>query len=446
MPKTLSSLESELRGVVARGVRDGRSPQEISAEVSRRIAAAGIAADTAQTLMNSAQQQQRFLAGARMPAPNRNRLANIAARGANGIARVTGTLQRTLADTIARGIRAEQTTEQLQRALSRRMDVAKHHVATIANTALGAYSRLATVDGAEQVGITRFRYAGPRGEREFCRKHVGQVYTVVEIAGMDNGQGLSVREYCGGYNCRHHWEPVLDEPTTAPQQQDLTFHEPTEQDALSGRMFTGNAQVFTQLGTRSLEMDILDQPLGNRERIRLCGAPDGAEIDIRQTVSRTGQPGMVFIVDHPQYTQDSHRVIYRNDDDELEMYNAILTLQPDAPDGLGARIFATQVAQARALGVRRIVVHAAGRYGSGWAGYYTWPRFGYDGDIPADVVTQLPPSLWYARRISDLMTTVEGRQVWLLYGHEVDLYFDLADGSLSMVILTNYLKQAGIRL
>jgi hypothetical protein len=46
---------------------------------------------------------------------------------------------------------------------------------------------------------------GPPPERAFCKKHIGRVYTEAEIQRLSNGQGLPVRYYMGGYNCRHRW-------------------------------------------------------------------------------------------------------------------------------------------------------------------------------------------------------------------------------------------------
>jgi len=46
------------------------------------------------------------------------------------------------------------------------------------------------------------------GARPFCRERVGKVYSIDEIRGMSNGQGLAVEYFCGGWNCRHRWVAV----------------------------------------------------------------------------------------------------------------------------------------------------------------------------------------------------------------------------------------------
>lgn len=70
---------------------------------------------------------------------------------------------------------------------------------------------------AREVGATRFKYYGSviRDSRPFCREHAGKIYSVEEIQeiwagdwkGKAAGDPFIVR---GGYNCRHHFRPVLD--------------------------------------------------------------------------------------------------------------------------------------------------------------------------------------------------------------------------------------------
>lgn len=70
---------------------------------------------------------------------------------------------------------------------------------------------------AREAGITRFKYDGDvvRDSRPFCRKHVGKIYSIDEIQGIWSGdwKGKAAGDpfiVRGGYNCRHHFRPVLD--------------------------------------------------------------------------------------------------------------------------------------------------------------------------------------------------------------------------------------------
>jgi hypothetical protein len=82
----------------------------------------------------------------------------------------------------------------------------------IATTRMG-FQRIVHLEKAKKAGITQFLYVGPDDDvtRPFCAEWVDRVFTLDEIAQMDNGQGLPVEVYGGGYNCRHHWRPVSDD-------------------------------------------------------------------------------------------------------------------------------------------------------------------------------------------------------------------------------------------
>jgi len=109
--------------------------------------------------------------------------------------------------------------------------------------------------------------------------------------------------------------------------------------------------------------------------------------------------------------------------------------------GLGLRVIQRQLHSARNLGVLRIVGRAGRRHGEN--GYYTWPRFGFDGPLPVQVRQRLPPGLRGARTVLDLIDCEAGRRWWRQNGVPLHVSFDLADGSRSWAVFERYLSQAG---
>ena len=76
--------------------------------------------------------------------------------------------------------------------------------------AVGRRSVMADAASAEAEGVDLvYLYVGPRDgkNRPFCATWVGKA--VLDPSTMSNGQGLPVDDYCGGYNCRHSWAPIL---------------------------------------------------------------------------------------------------------------------------------------------------------------------------------------------------------------------------------------------
>ena len=76
---------------------------------------------------------------------------------------------------------------------------------TLAETAVSQFANDYTMQIAETSGTSSFFYFGQTPQRHFCITHYMHTYTDAQIAGMTNGQGLTVRSSCGGYNCRHMW-------------------------------------------------------------------------------------------------------------------------------------------------------------------------------------------------------------------------------------------------
>lgn len=86
------------------------------------------------------------------------------------------------------------------------------NIKTELNTSTQGFYRSVIGKKAADVGITTFIYVGPddKKTRPFCSDILsrGGKFSREEIDNMDNGQGLNAFTYCGGYNCRHSWQPL----------------------------------------------------------------------------------------------------------------------------------------------------------------------------------------------------------------------------------------------
>lgn len=88
--------------------------------------------------------------------------------------------------------------------------VKEQHYGTVQNTIRLGIARQGVIEQSLANGVRYFRYAGASHRaRPFCRERIGKVYSIEEIRAMDNGQGLPVEFFCGGYNCRHRWVAVV---------------------------------------------------------------------------------------------------------------------------------------------------------------------------------------------------------------------------------------------
>lgn len=95
--------------------------------------------------------------------------------------------------------------ERLEEAFSFAKEKAKSLVFTgISSAKNETQERLAEAVPSEQ---RFYLFLGPddRITRPFCDVCNGYAFTAAQRSGLDNGQGLSVKRFCGGYNCRHTW-------------------------------------------------------------------------------------------------------------------------------------------------------------------------------------------------------------------------------------------------
>lgn len=91
------------------------------------------------------------------------------------------------------------------------------NVKTEIRTGLVSFNRTVNQLRASEAGLTLFFYVGPiiENTRDFCRALIEDrdppIYERSEIEGMDNGQGLPVLTFGGGYNCIHHWQALTEQ-------------------------------------------------------------------------------------------------------------------------------------------------------------------------------------------------------------------------------------------
>jgi hypothetical protein len=167
----------------------------------------------------------------------------------------------------------------------------------------------------------------------------------------------------------------------------------------------------------------------------LAGAPDDAEVEVG-----TFQDGLYVEMGQPVTNEyRAVQLVRPTDAGPAIVIDALRIRNTMRRKGLGLKIFSRQLATAVALGVKRIET-VAGR-GDGENGYYTWPRFGFDGPLPSEIKRNLPLGLDHAQYVLDLMEDEQGRLWWRAFGFPVRLAFDLRARSRSWHVLRRYLDR-----
>ena len=133
--------------------------------------------------------------------------------------------------------------------LAQRLEQSTGRQLTVARTQLASVGRSAQASAAAELELDLYLYTGPRdGEtRDFCRPLINKVVDEKQMRRLNNGQGLPVKTYGGGYNCRHSWSPITESFFEAANLTKATAQDITDANAGRREMIksiTGQAMVF----------------------------------------------------------------------------------------------------------------------------------------------------------------------------------------------------------
>ena len=206
----------------------------------------------------------------------------------------------------------------------------------------------------------------------------------------------------------------------------------SQRDELTNCYFNGrDITISGYFEETALPQGILDRSLLSW----LIGAPDNSRIYIKRRRNSFEIEARHDLLQRPlRYVLDAQNILHG-----IEFY-----LKPDAPPGIGTRMFATMAMTASHLGIPEIQIVAAGRPDNG---YYTWPRIGFD--APLSDIERTAVERYTGRSIksvADLMVSEDCRQWWREHGTKRAMNFNLKPDSYSMRTLRSYLSEKGIIL
>jgi len=192
-----------VREAVRRLLREGRA-----AEVKAEVAKIGFLMGIDEALQREVEQVVRAEVKAEMERFVEERFVPASAirELASDVVRLREGFDREVFEVVRRAIARDESEEEVVRRLERLGRAKQQHYYTLQNTIRIGVGRQGMIERATRSGARYFRYMGAvAGARPFCQERVGKVYSTEEIRAMDNGQGLAVEYFCGGWNCRHRW-------------------------------------------------------------------------------------------------------------------------------------------------------------------------------------------------------------------------------------------------
>jgi len=174
--------------------------------------------------------------------------------------------------------------------------------------------------------------------------------------------------------------------------------------------------------------------LHSTEYAGLAGAPDDAKVEVGASDGK-----LYFEMSDSAAAYRAHFFLYRKNSDIVLLNDGLhIHVRAMQHRGLGLRMFLRQAHSTAALGIDRIETVAGRRHDEN--GYYTWPRFGFDGILPESIRRRLPMGVKHSITVLDLMECEKGRSWWREHGATIRVAFDLAPGSRSRKVLMRYVR------
>ena len=125
---------------------------------------------------------------------------------AQNITQIKSSFDDKVFEIVRRGLIRNDSFEKINSRLRDLSEAKTQHLQTLQNTIESGGNRASVNENAISNGCENFKLVGPSFHiRPWCAEHLNKTYSIAEIKKMDNGQGLPVWEFCGGYNCDHHW-------------------------------------------------------------------------------------------------------------------------------------------------------------------------------------------------------------------------------------------------
>jgi SPP1 gp7 family putative phage head morphogenesis protein len=177
---------------------------------------------------------------------------------------------------------------------------------------------------------------------------------------------------------------------------------------------------------------------------RFSGGLDGSTVVLREM-----EDGFqTIVVSHPRLPEDFRFSVQYTEGAPLVVFQQLKLVGGSLPAGLGTRIVANVLKEAKELGARDVGL-LAGRSPI-MTGYRTWPAIGFNAAFDHRAFTQatgvpVPAHLQGAKTILQLVASREGQQFWRQHGVEEFMIFDLTDGSDSWQVLNTVLKKWGAK-
>jgi hypothetical protein len=194
--------------------QQGRVAAQVASQIDATMKAKGLKAITGVLRDRAIESALAALGGVDLPVSVESAVDQILKSQTKDIADVFGDASSTIRKAIALGTTTSASLSDLIEGVAEKVGATVTKAQAAVDASVMAAGRTAVIRAATEAadGLVDlvYLYSGPEDSRNrpFCRVHVGKALTESGIAQANNGQGLPVDAFAGGYNCRHVWSPM----------------------------------------------------------------------------------------------------------------------------------------------------------------------------------------------------------------------------------------------
>lgn len=200
-----SRMRKDIMDLVEKGLTQGWSKSKFNSEI-KKISSNYLDNKAFQEELYAAiKDEAAFINKFSMTKEGRNALADVFDSFKPYYANTKSGLREGINEIFIDAIKKGELTKTIKNRLELKIGRYRNYAETITRTAIRGFDVLATTLDEDE--LMEYEYTGPPAERPFC-KHLldsGKTYIKAEIDKMNNGQGLPVFSYGGGWNCRHRF-------------------------------------------------------------------------------------------------------------------------------------------------------------------------------------------------------------------------------------------------
>ena len=206
-----TNLRRELRAYVEKSIKDRTSESEFKKKVKSIASQYFSDSEYKDTIIDAIVNEYSYTNRNALLKEERTTLSELFTTVNQDFAKTKNGITKDVVKVINQGLKAQEFSREIQTRVESVIGKYRNYANTITRTSIAGFDTI--IKHKDDKPTDKYTYIHVPTKRPFCvailnAAQNGKTWTREEIENMNNGQGLNVFYYCGGYNCRGHFQRV----------------------------------------------------------------------------------------------------------------------------------------------------------------------------------------------------------------------------------------------